>query len=143
MITNPPDENEIKVVSKLLKDSLWDALYHEDCLRAAHKELAFMKTVIARCAPNLEMRALEEEYKAEGTDDDEEAPPVDIDDFFRKEYFEALGTIQYHEQRIADAHLELAAMKMAVLRGGYQLDFAELEKSQQKRLDELRKREGR
>jgi len=131
----PDPINETEFLRTLAEKALRDSLYHERALQREHKRVAFVRSLVARCVPDLDVRAIEKEHK-EGEARDEDDEPTDADDFFRKEFLRALSGLAYQEGRLQDAHNKIACLTALILRWKYEIDLHEIKQSQIKKLEE-------
>jgi hypothetical protein len=113
-------------------DAMWDVLYHEQSLQAAHKQLGHAIACMARVSGvNFTVEEAYKFYSADDDEDDAESSPMD---WFRTKVGGAVWSVKHHEEELAQSHEGLACAKAFLMRGKYEVDWAEIEKKTAARL---------
>jgi hypothetical protein len=125
--------DDIDLARKTIEHAFWEMFYHEEKLHEAHHKLGLVTALLARAGMELDPQTALAIYK----DDEEGADLPTFEAFATHLLGSAIGSIEYQEGELTDAHRQVAAAKALILRAGLEgeISFAEAEAHAKKRLE--------
>jgi hypothetical protein len=123
---------EIEYLHEIVSSAVWDVLYHERELRAAHQHLAIATAALQYVKHSVDLtKVTVDDY------DDNNDPPETTDDYLKGLLAARFHDIEWHENKLADAHQEVGFAKALLARANYpELKFEAIAAVAQKQIEE-------